>query len=130
MQETNMADMEALKQEDRIFPPPAEFVKNAAISGMDAYRAMCADAERDYEGFWAKLARENLEWRKPFTRTLDESNAPFYKWFDDGQLNVSYNCLDRKLPNGNADLFVFFFVVDDGLLIKVSYRVLFFLVCC
>jgi len=124
-----MADMEALKQEDRIFPPPAEFVKNAAISGMDAYRAMCADAERDYEGFWAKLAREHLEWKKPFTRTLDESNAPFYKWFDDGQLNVSYNCLDRNLKNGNADKTAIIFETDDGQSVNVSYRELHQKVC-
>ncbi|MGZ3159834.1 MAG: acetyl-coenzyme A synthetase N-terminal domain-containing protein, partial [Burkholderiaceae bacterium] len=92
-----MADIESLKQENRIFPPPADFVQNATISGMDAYNAMCAEAEQDYEGFWAKLARENIEWKRPFTKTLDESNAPFYKWFEDGQLNVSYNCLDRNL---------------------------------
>ncbi|MEG1054390.1 MAG: acetyl-coenzyme A synthetase N-terminal domain-containing protein, partial [Janthinobacterium sp.] len=78
-----------------IFEPSAAFAAQATISGMDAYRAMVADAERDYEGFWAKLARENLSWKKPFTRTLNEDNAPFYKWFEDGQLNVSYNCLDR-----------------------------------
>src|SRR3569832_500183 len=129
MQETNMADMEALKQEDRIFPPPAEFVKNAAISGMDAYRAMCADAERDYEGFWALLACVFLVWRFFFTRTLDELNAPFYKWFDDGQLNVSYNCLDRNLTNGNADKTAIIFEADDGQSIKVSYRELHQKVC-
>src|SRR3569832_748490 len=129
MQETNMADMEALKQEDRIFPPPAEFVKNAAISGMDAYRAMCADAERDYEGFWAKLARENLEWRKPFTRTLDESNAPFYTWYEDGELNASYNCLDRQIELGNAEKTAIVFEADDGTVTNVTYRELLQRVC-
>ena len=58
---------------------------------MDGYNALCAEAERDFEGFWARLARENVLWNKPFTRTLDESNAPFYKWFDDGELNASAN---------------------------------------
>ncbi|MBY0243069.1 MAG: acetyl-coenzyme A synthetase, partial [Burkholderiaceae bacterium] len=90
-------------QESRLFNPPASFVANATVSGMDAYNALCAEAEQDYEGFWARLARENVEWKVPFTRTLNEDNAPFYKWFEDGKLNVSYNCLDRNLQNGNAD---------------------------
>ncbi|HTD04100.1 acetate--CoA ligase [Undibacterium sp.] len=124
-----MADIEIFKQENRIFEPPADFVKNAAISGMDTYRAMCADAGRDYEGFWACLARETLEWHKPFTRTLDESNAPFYKWFDDGELNVSYNCLDRNLANGNADKVAIIFESDDGRVSKVTYRELHQKVC-
>ena len=98
-----MANIETFGQETRIFPAPAEFSKTAAISGMDAYRALVAEAEQDYEGFWGRLARENLQWHKPFTKVLDESNAPFYKWFDDGKLNVSYNCLDVHLQNGNAD---------------------------
>ena len=70
-----MSDLE-IKTESRVFPPPADFVANAAISGMDAYNALCAEAADDYEGFWAKLAREHLHWHKPFTKTLDESDAP------------------------------------------------------
>ncbi|MGZ3237038.1 MAG: acetate--CoA ligase, partial [Burkholderiaceae bacterium] len=124
-----MADIESLKQENRIFPPPADFVENATISGMDAYNAMCAEAEQDYAGFWAKLARENIEWKKPFTKTLDESNAPFYKWFEDGQLNVSYNCLDRNLTNGNADKTAIIFERDDGQAINVTYTELHQKVC-
>ncbi len=117
-----MSDIESLKQENRVFMPPAALVKNASISGMDAYRAMCAEAERDYEGFWAKLARENLDWHKPFTKTLDETNAPFYKWFDDGELNVSWNCLDRNLANGNADKTAIIFEADNGDVTNISYR--------
>ncbi|HEY4542028.1 MAG TPA: acetyl-coenzyme A synthetase N-terminal domain-containing protein, partial [Noviherbaspirillum sp.] len=117
-----MADIETAKQESRVFYPPAELVKNAAISGMEAYRAMCAEAERDYEGFWARLANENVTWQKPFTRTLNESEAPFYKWFENGTLNVSYNCLDRNLENGNADRTAIIFEADDGQVTRVSYR--------
>ncbi|HZW19884.1 acetate--CoA ligase [Noviherbaspirillum sp.] len=124
-----MSDIETLKQENRIFNPPAEFVKNAAISGMDAYQAMCAAAERDYEGFWANLARENLLWQKPFTKTLNESEAPFYKWFEDGQLNVSYNCLDRNLQNGNAGKTAIIFEADDGKVNTVTYQQLHDKVC-
>jgi acetyl-CoA synthetase len=124
-----MADIESLKQESRIFEPPAGMVKNAAISGMDAYRALCDEAERDYEGFWARLARENLSWQTPFTKTLDESEAPFYKWFSDGKLNVSYNCLDRNLENGNAEKTAIIFEADGGEVTRLSYRELHGRVC-
>jgi acetyl-CoA synthetase len=129
MQETTMADIETLKQESRIFAPPAEFVRNAAISGMDAYRALCAEAEQDYEGFWSRLARENLGWHKLFTKALDESGAPFYKWFEDGQLNVSHNCLDRNLQNGNAEKVAIIFEADDGQSVRHTYRELHQKVC-
>src|SRR6185295_10076701 len=98
-----MGNIESVLQEKRQFPPSAEIVKSATISGMDAYRALCAEAERDFTGFWGRLAKENVLWSKPFTRVLDESKAPFYKWYDDGELNASFNCLDRNLTNGNAD---------------------------
>jgi acetyl-CoA synthetase len=67
-----------------VYLPSAEFVKNAAIPSMDAYNALCKEAETDYEGFWGRLAKELISWKVPFTQTLDESNAPFFKWFADG----------------------------------------------
>ncbi len=124
-----MSDIESFKQESRVFPPPAGFAANANIYGMDAYRAMCAEAERDYEGFWASLARANINWHKPFTKTLDESNAPFYKWFEDGQLNVSYNCLDRNLLNGNAGKTAIIFEADGGQITRLTYKELHDRVC-
>ena len=71
--------IESVLTESRVFPPAPEFVRQANVSGMDAYRAMCAEAERDFEGFWARHARAELLWKKPFTQTLDESNAPFFR---------------------------------------------------
>ena len=124
-----MSNIESSKQESRVFNPPAELVRNAAISGMDAYRALCGEADRDYEGFWSRLAREHLQWKKPFTRTLDESGAPFYKWFEDGELNASYNCLDVNLANGNADKTAIIFEADDGTSSTISYRALHQRVC-
>ncbi|MES3022863.1 MAG: acetate--CoA ligase [Pseudomonadota bacterium] len=109
-------------QEHRVFAPPAEFVDKAKISGMDAYNALCAEAATDYEGFWARLAREHLDWHKPFTQTLDETQAPFYKWFADGELNVSYNCLDRNVLNGNAEKTAIIFEADDGQVTRATYR--------
>ncbi|MCM0044401.1 MAG: acetate--CoA ligase [Burkholderiaceae bacterium] len=124
-----MSAIESLMHEHRVFPPSEEFVKNAAISGMDAYLALCAEAERDYEGFWGRLAKENIEWKRPFSKVLDESQAPFYKWFDDGQLNVSYNCLDRNLQNGDADKTAIIFEADDGTVTRISYQQLHAKVC-
>ena len=124
-----MGNIESILQEHRVFPPSAEFVKQANVSGMDAYKALCAEAERDYTGFWARLAREELTWTKPFTQVLDESNAPFYKWFHDGELNASYNCLDKNLENGNADKVAIIFEADDGKVTKITYRELHAKVC-
>jgi acetyl-CoA synthetase len=124
-----MSEIETLKQEERVFPPPPGFVKNANISGMDTYNAMCAEAARDYEGFWAELARDNIHWEQPFTKVLNESNAPFYKWFEDGKTNVSYNCLDRNLQNGNAAKTAIIFEADGGQVTKVTYRELHERVC-
>lgn len=123
-----MSDQE-VKTESRVFPPPAAFAANAAISGMDAYNALCAEAAADYEGFWAKLARENLHWHKPFTTVLDESQAPLYKWFDDGLLNVSYNCLDVNIQKGLGDKTAIIFEADGGDVSNVSYKELHAKVC-
>ncbi|CAJ0773097.1 acetate--CoA ligase [Ralstonia holmesii] len=124
-----MAGIESVLQETRVFDPPESFVKQANIAGMDAYRALCAEAEHDYEGFWARLAHEHLLWHKPFSKVLDESNAPFYKWFEDGELNASYNCLERNLENGNADKVAIIFETDDGKVSRVTYRELHARVC-
>jgi acetyl-CoA synthetase len=124
-----MGNIESVSNEQRVFPPSAEFVRQANVSGMDAYRALCAEADRDFTGFWARLARENLQWSKPFTQVLDESKAPFYKWFADGELNASYNCLDRNLANGNADKVAIIFEADDGKVTKITYRELHAKVC-
>jgi acetyl-CoA synthetase len=124
-----MANIETFTQENRVFEPTAAFVKQANISGMAGYRALCDEAARDYEGFWARLARETLHWNKPFTKTLNESKAPFYQWFEDGKLNVSYNCLDVNLDNGNADKTAIIFESDDGKVTPITYRALHQKVC-
>src|SRR5438046_404874 len=124
----NMASIESVSHEKRVFAPPAEFAAKAKGSKADLGR-LNAEAASDYEGFWARLARERLDWHKPFSRALDESNAPFYKWFEDGQLNVSYNCLDRNLENGNANKIAIIFEADDGAVTRVTYQELYHRVC-
>ena len=108
--------------ENRVFPPSEATVKAARISGMDAYNALCAEASSDFEGFWARLARENISWKKPFTEVLDESDAPFYKWFADGELNASYNCLDRHLGTPTENKKAIIFEADDGQVTNVTYK--------
>jgi acetyl-CoA synthetase len=94
-----MADtIDNLLHESRRFPPSDEFAAGAV-----AKPELYDQAKADRLGFWADQARELLHWSKPFTRTLDWSNPPFAKWFDDGELNVAYNCLDRHVLAGNGD---------------------------
>ncbi len=113
----------------RVYQPSEEMVKNAAVSGMDAYRALCKEADDDYEGYWARHARELVEWKKPFTQVLDESDAPFFKWFADGRLNVSYNCLDRNVDNGLGGKVAIIFEADGGEVARVTYEDLLSRVC-
>ena len=123
------AAIESVLTENRLFPPSPETVARAAISGRAAYDALCAEAERDYEGFWARMARENVLWSKPFTKVLNSDNAPFFKWFEDGELNVSYNCLERNLQNGNAEKVAIIFEADDGAVTRITYKELYHKVC-
>ena len=107
--------------DNHLYPPPAALAKAAHVSGMDAYNALCAEAEADHEAFWARQARELLSWKKPFTTVLDSSNAPFFKWFGDGTLNASYNCLDRQVEAGLGQKVAIIFEADDGKVSKVTY---------
>jgi acetyl-CoA synthetase len=112
----------------KVSPPPA-LAAQAHVAGMAAYEALVREAEADYEGYWSRLAREMVTWKTPFTRALDESNAPFFKWFEDGTLNVSYNCLDRNVERGLGDRVALIFEADDGAVRKVTYSELLALTC-
>jgi len=114
--------IESVLVENRVFEPSAATVKAARISGMDGYNALCAEAASDFEGFWARLARENVVWNKPFTKTLNESNAPFYTWFEDGELNASYNCLDKHMGTPNENKVAVIFESDGGEVTKTTYK--------
>ncbi|MEY8690092.1 MAG: AMP-binding protein, partial [Leptothrix sp. (in: b-proteobacteria)] len=105
----------------KFYLPSDATVAAAAVSGMAAYEALCAKANTDYEGYWGDLAKELLTWKQPFTKVLDESNAPFFKWFEDGTLNASYNCLDRNVERGLGDKTAIIFEADGGEVTKVTY---------
>ena len=92
------------------FPPPAEFAARAQI----ADRAVYEQAAADPAAWWAEQARERLHWETPFSSVLDESNAPFYTWFADGTINVSYNCLDRHVLAGRGDRVAFMWRGEEG----------------
>ena len=104
-----------------IYTPPPAVAKDAHVSGMPAYLALVAEATADSGAYWARLAREILSWKTPFTTALDDRLAPFYKWFEDGTLNVSYNCLDRNVEAGKGAKTAIIFEADDGQVTKVSY---------
>ena len=104
-----------------VYNPPANIVQGAHVSGMDAYRALCAEAEADHEAFWARQARELLSWKTPFNKTLNSADAPFFKWFEDGTLNASYNCLDRQVEAGLGGKVAIIFEADDGQVTRITY---------
>ncbi|MDO5625504.1 MAG: acetate--CoA ligase [Pseudomonadota bacterium] len=117
-----MSAIESVLVENRVFPPSERSMQGARIAGMDAYKALCAEAEADYEGFWARRAKEHLVWAKPFTQVLDESGKPFYKWFADGQLNASANCLDRHVGTPVENKTAIIFEADGGEVSQVTYK--------
>jgi acetyl-CoA synthetase len=115
-------NIESVLVENRVFPPDARATQGARISGMAAYDALCKEAEQDFEGFWSRQATTHLQWTKPFSRILDESNAPFYQWFGDGELNASANCLDRHIGTPVENKTAIVFEADDGTVTQVTYK--------
>ena len=120
--------IESVSTEDRVLNPSDEIISNANVSGMKSYDALVNKFKNNYQGAWAELAKELLIWDKPFTKILNDEDAPFYKWFEDGKINASYNCLDRHLkkqPNKTAIIFE----ADDGKVTSITYLDLYEKVC-
>ena len=114
-------------QEERTFAPAAEFAARAHVKAADLER-MRREAAADPSGFWARLAREEIAWHTPFTITLDDANAPNYRWFTDGRLNVSFNCLDVHLEK-HGEKTAIIFEGEPGDTRRLSYRELHAEVC-
>jgi acetyl-CoA synthetase len=113
--------------EERTFPPSPEFTRRARIKPADL-QSLRKRAAADHVGFWAELAREELTWQVPFNVALDDSDAPNYRWFTDGHLNVSYNCLDVHLgERGHKTALIF--EGEPGDVRRLSYRELHSEVC-
>src|SRR3954465_11354646 len=92
------------------FPPPEEFRKQALVTDDSMYE----EAASDLEGFWQRQAEDLIDWAEKPTQVLDESDAPFYTWFADGKLNLSYNCVDRPVEAGNGDRVAFHWRGEEG----------------
>src|SRR5215470_14249125 len=107
--------------EDKIYPPPAEFVKHANVSGMEAYRSLYQRAEEQPEQFWGELAERELFWFKKWTHVF-EWNPPFAKWFVGGKTNVSYNCLDRHLTTHRKNKIAILWEGESGEQRMISYQ--------
>ena len=120
-------NIESVLHEGRTFPPPAEFAARARI-GAAQLDALRQEAARDSAAFWARLAREELHWHTPFTVALDETDAPNYRWFADGRLNVSFNCLDVHLAERGEKIAIRF-EGEPGDVRHLSYRELHAEVC-
>src|SRR5262249_7222090 len=126
---TSMAkkDIQSVLQEDRVFPPSKNTAQHATLKAAELQR-MHEKAADDYIGFWADLAAAEIEWQKPFTVPLDDSRAPNYRWFTDGQLNVSHNCLDVHLA-ARGDKIAVIFEGEPGDVRKLTYAQLHQQVC-
>jgi len=108
--------LENLSQENRKFPPSAEFTAQA-----NGQASLYDEAGKDHEAFWAEQARSYLTWSKDFDQTLDWSDAPFAKWFVGGELNASYNCVDRHVEAGKGDKVAIHFVGEPGDTRDITY---------
>ncbi|MBE0439612.1 MAG: acetate--CoA ligase [Gammaproteobacteria bacterium] len=113
--------------EMRQFTPSAQFIETASMTPQKLAQ-LYEQAEMDNVAFWAQQARDEIDWQQPFTTTLDDSNAPFFRWFPDGTLNASYNCLDRQLKN-NAHKTAIIFEGEPGDIEHISYQELHKRVC-
>jgi len=111
--------IQSILQENREFDPPV--CKSARIGSMAAYHELRHAFEADFDDTWRQLAREHLNWRKPFTRVLDETQAPFFRWFEDGMLNVSENCLDRHVGAGLGERTAIIWEGEPGEVRRISY---------
>ena len=120
-------NIQSVLQEDRVFPPPAQFRRKAALNSTSLAR-LYERAADDYVGFWADLAAAEIAWYRPFTVPLDDTDAPNYRWFSDGQMNVSHNCLDVHLETA-ADKVAIVFEGEPGDVRKLTYGELHAQVC-
>jgi acetyl-CoA synthetase len=111
--ERDLADLLEVER----FDPPDDFVRQANIADRSAYE----EGDRDFEGFWLRQAKELLDWETEPTESVDESNPPFYKWFADGTLNASYNCVDRHVEAGRGDRVAYHWRGENGDEREITY---------
>ncbi|MBC18655.1 MAG: acetate--CoA ligase [Planctomycetaceae bacterium] len=128
MSQDASGQISTVMQEERLFPPSTAFAKAAHIGSLEQYETLWKQAAEDSEGFWGKLAEEELHWFKPFTKILDWK-APLAQWFVDGKTNVSYNCLDVHLTSDRRDKTAILWEGEPGDKRSLSYAELHEQVC-
>ena len=116
-------------EENRIFKPSKEFSNNAFIKNFDELLNLRESARKDPTNFWGEYANSELDWFEPFETVLDDKNAPSFKWFQEGKLNISYNCLDRHVKNGLSDKTALIWEGEPGDNKKFTYKELLREVC-
>ncbi|HIP06601.1 MAG TPA: acetate--CoA ligase [Mariprofundaceae bacterium] len=118
--------IETTLDETRVFQPPQS---DAAFSSLSDWQTQRDKFNQDFEGTWAGLAREHLTWQKPFHKVLNDDKPPFYKWFEDGNINLSENCLDRHVANGLGERTAIIWEGEPGDVRHISYTELLADVC-
>jgi len=119
-------NIQSVLEEKRVFNPPTA---DTTFSSLADWQAQCAKFEQDFEGTWGDLAKQHLTWQKPFSTVLNSDNPPFYRWFEDGYINVSENCLDRHVANGLGERIAIIWEGEPGDVRKISYKALLADVC-
>ena len=112
-------NIDSMLQENRLFPPSAEFSAQAHVSSLEDYQRLYAEAANDPEAFWGRIASE-LHWFQPWTKVL-EWDAPWAKWFVGGKFNISYNCLDRNIAAGRGEKVAFRWEGEPGDTRTITY---------
>ncbi|MGI9307021.1 MAG: acetate--CoA ligase [Gammaproteobacteria bacterium] len=123
-----MSEIESVLTEKRRFAPPESFAASAAVGGRDAYDKLAREAAEDWEGFWRRRALAEITWLKPFSQVYESGENRAHKWFADGELNISANCLDRHLP-ARAKQAAIVFESDEGETETWTYQKLYEEVC-
>jgi len=111
-------NIQSLLEETRVFQPPKS---SASFSSMQDWKSASDAFNTDFEGTWKQLAQQHLQWQKPFTQVLDDKDAPFYRWFADGHINLSVNCLDRHVQNGLGERTAIIWEGEPGDVRHISY---------
>ena len=120
MSDQNTGQIDNVLHEDRLFPPPAKFSAGAAIASMDDYQKLYDAAKEDPEKFWGDIAKAEMHWFKPFDSVVKQ-NGKDVTWFEGGQTNISYNCLDAHIEVGNGDRAAIIWEGEPGDQLTLTY---------
>ena len=128
MGDSTAGQIDNVMQENRVFPPSAEFSAAAGIGSMEAYQELYDRAKNDPEKFWGEIAKEELHWFEPFTEVYSR-DGDVASWFAGGKTNISYNCLDRNIAAGNGDRVAIIWEGEPGDVRQLTYKQLHAEVC-